>query len=137
MSEWCANCHAAIHNPTVGAGNLKLIHPSGNLAKLAQGTTVWGAPTTELGIYNAYKMSGDLTNTVATSYTSLVPYEEGTTVIATLAGDAAMTGGSAAVPAVGAVGCVPNGTTCITPFPPFWASRRPLARAPVPRTSCA
>ncbi len=117
MSEWCSNCHTALHNPNVMAANTKLIHPSGAGAKLATSATVWGAPTTEAGIYNAYKASGDLTNTVATSYTSLVPYEEGTTVIATLAGDASMIGGSAAVPAVGPAGCVPNGTTCIAAIP--------------------
>ena len=93
MSEWCANCHTDILNGAVGMGGTKLIHPAGNGATLANATTVWGAPTTQAGIYNAYKASGDLTNTVATSYTSLVPYEEGTTIIATLLTDSAATTG--------------------------------------------
>lgn len=91
MSEWCSNCHVAIHNNNTNAANTALIHPAGNGAKLtATANDLAGnaAGTTIANIYNAYKMSGDLTNTQTSSYTSLVPYEEGTGVIATLAGHA-------------------------------------------------
>ncbi len=64
MSEWCANCHGNIH--AAGSGGFE--HPSGSAAKL-------GALAS---YYNAYVKTGLLTNTSTTSYTSLVPYEEGT-----------------------------------------------------------
>jgi hypothetical protein len=41
--------------------------------------------TVEIANYNAYVKSGDLTGTVANSYTSLVPFEEGTSDRALLA----------------------------------------------------
>jgi hypothetical protein len=88
MSEWCANCHSAIHNGNVNGANTALIHPAGNTALLtAKANNLAGSAlgTTIATIYNDYKSSGDLSGTVATSYTSLVPYEEGTTTIATLA----------------------------------------------------
>jgi hypothetical protein len=100
MSEWCANCHAAIHNNNVNAGNTALIHPAGNSALLtatANDLNGNASGTTIAAIYNAYKTSGDLTGTSADSYTSLVPYEEGTKDIAALAAharnDGSMTGG--------------------------------------------
>ncbi len=92
MSQWCANCHAAIHNNVADTGTA-FIHPNGPLAVLTQATTVNGVGTTQAGIYNAYVKSGDLTNTQATSYTSLVPFEEGTAVIATLLTHSTSTGG--------------------------------------------
>ena len=64
MSEWCANCHASIHANNLGT----LRHPAGN------GATLGGYAAN----YNAYVASGNLTGTQATSYSSLVPYEEGT-----------------------------------------------------------
>ena len=66
MSEWCANCHTNMHNDNYPS---TLRHPAGNAAKL-------------LAIannYNSYVKSGDLTGTSASSYTSLVPFEEGVT----------------------------------------------------------
>ncbi len=104
MSEWCANCHRAIHNDTINSSNTALIHPAGNGAKLsatandlagnANGTTI-------ANIYNAYVKSGDLTGTSATSYSSLIPYEEGVTTLATLlghVGSASTAAGSTAGP---------------------------------------
>ncbi len=91
MSEWCANCHRAIHNNATNAANSALIHPAGNGALLtAAANNLAGdaGGSTIAAIYNAYKKSGDLTGTDSTSYTSLVPYEEGTGVIATLASHA-------------------------------------------------
>jgi len=101
MSEWCANCHTAIHNnnyPTT------LLHPAGNNEKLTMtANDLMGKPdgTTIATIYNAYKKSGNLTGTQATSYTSLVPYEEGTNVVATLAADAVIDGSKTQGPSTG------------------------------------
>jgi len=71
MSNWCANCHTGLHSEAYPA-NLR--HPTN--MKLT---------TVEIANYNAYVKSGDLTGGVATSYTSLVPFEEGTSDRATLA----------------------------------------------------
>ena len=73
MSEWCANCHGGIlttgyMSGQSGAGTR---HPAGNDALLV-GTADIAAN------YNAYVKSGDLSGNAATSYNSLVPYEEGT-----------------------------------------------------------
>jgi hypothetical protein len=65
MSEWCANCHGSI---TANDAVTHFIHPASSTALL--GSTITAN-------YNAYLKSGDLTNTSATSYTSLVPFEEG------------------------------------------------------------
>jgi hypothetical protein len=102
MSEWCSNCHTSIHNNGTNASNTFLIHPAGNGALLTATANISGTATTIQAIYNAYKMSGDLTNTQAKSYTSMVPYEEGTTVIATLAGHADTTGTQTSGPITGA-----------------------------------
>jgi hypothetical protein len=106
MSEWCANCHVSIHNDTTNAANTKLIHPAGNGALLtAAANDLAGnaTGTTIANIYNAYVKSGDLTGAQTTSYTSLVPFERGTGVLATLAGFAsnANSTGSAAGPTGG------------------------------------
>jgi hypothetical protein len=98
MSEWCANCHVSIHADN---STSTMIHPASNAAKLQASTAndLAGNPngTTIEAIYNAYKSSGDLTGTSATSYTSLVPYEEGVTDVAKLAthavNDGTQTGG--------------------------------------------
>ena len=104
MSEWCANCHIAIHNGSVNSGNTALIHPAGNSALLtATANNLAGnaSGTTIAAIYNAYVMSGNLTGTQASSYTSMVPYEEGTNVIATLAGHASNNGTQLGGPTAG------------------------------------
>jgi hypothetical protein len=73
MSEWCANCHGGIHLTTgYTSGQAGLKHPAGNTATL-------GAIADN---YNAYVKSGDLSGTIATSYNSLVPYEEQSTNLA-------------------------------------------------------
>ena len=70
MSEWCSNCHTSIHNSTASYDSgAALIHPASSDAKL--GSTI-------LANYNAYVASGDFSGTVATAYTSMVPFEEGT-----------------------------------------------------------
>jgi len=104
MSEWCSNCHVSIHNNNVNAANTKLIHPAGNTALLtATANDLQGnaAGTTIAALYNAYVNSGNLTGVVGTSYTSLVPFEEGTGVVATLAGHAGAGTGSTAGPSTG------------------------------------
>ena len=96
MSEWCSNCHRSIHNDNVNASNTQLIHPAGNGALLtATANDLQGnaAGTTIAAIYNAYKKSGDLTNTQASSFNSTVPYEAGTGVVATLVALQASAGG--------------------------------------------
>lgn len=70
LSEWCQNCHTTIHasNQSNTTGNFK--HPVGATARLNNGG--------ESAIYNNYVRTGVLTGTQLTSYTSMVPYEEGT-----------------------------------------------------------
>jgi hypothetical protein len=118
MSEWCANCHRSIHNDTVNSGNTQLIHPAGNGALLtATANDLQGnaSGTTIAAIYNAYKKSGDLTGTSASSFTSLVPYEAGTGTIATLV----TLGGSTTGPTTGSenVMCLSCHRAHATAFP--------------------
>jgi hypothetical protein len=70
MSEWCANCHAGIHNNAYPATRR---HPASN-------TSALGAIAAN---YNAYVSSGDLSGSDTTSYNSLVPFEMQETNIAT------------------------------------------------------
>lgn len=85
MSEWCANCHGAIHTaPTTSS----FLHPSGAQAKLGVLAT-W---------YNGYVKDGELSGTQDTSFTSLVPYEEGTADRAVLAPLATSDGSARAGP---------------------------------------
>ena len=62
MSEWCMNCHVIPHGDSIG-------HPAGNSVKLRN---------EHVKNYNAYIASGNLNGTTRTSYTSLVPFEMGT-----------------------------------------------------------
>lgn len=104
MSEWCANCHRTIHDNNVNAGNTALIHPAGNTALLtATANDLQGNAngTTIAALYNAYKKSGDLTGTVATSYDSMIPYEQGTGVIADLLAKSSIDGSQTAGPGTG------------------------------------
>jgi len=92
MSEWCANCHGSIHANSASAN---FIHPASSNSGAQLGTTI-------AANYNAYKKSGDLTGVQATSYTSLVPFEEGLGLssanIDTLKGHAGAGTGSTAGP---------------------------------------
>jgi len=81
MSEWCSNCHGTISQTDAAT---HFIHPAANGAVL--GTTI-------AANYNAYKMSGNLTNTVAASYTSLVPFEEGSSDLTFLLSETTKTTG--------------------------------------------
>jgi hypothetical protein len=96
MSEYCANCHAAMLNAagTVSANNTDSghVHPAGNNAKLTGGFSDSSLFSTTIATnYNAYKKSGDMSGTQATSFDSLVPFEEGTNNYATLASHASNT----------------------------------------------
>lgn len=90
MSEWCRSCHSSIHTST-GGGTFQ--HPAGNLDKLG---------SSELAMYNQYVASGNLTGVQATSYWSIVPYEEGTTDRALLASHATSDGSVLSGPSTGA-----------------------------------
>jgi mono/diheme cytochrome c family protein len=67
MSEWCANCHTAMHLDTYTSGTKGLVHPAGNGAKLT-------APIA--ANYAAYVSSGIMTGTGA-GYSALAPFETG------------------------------------------------------------
>jgi hypothetical protein len=64
MSEWCMNCH-----PGFAGSSKNSRHPAGKSAKMTS-KVVAG--------YNTYIASGNLSGTPATSYTSMVPFEMGT-----------------------------------------------------------
>jgi hypothetical protein len=66
MSEWCGNCHQAMHSDP-NSGNSR--HPSGNLARLNAEI---------ITNYNSYVSSGNLNGDSNTAYTSMVPFEMGT-----------------------------------------------------------
>ena len=80
MSEWCANCHSGIYNNISPVTSGHFIHPNGYNALLNVPANVSGTSTTIAAIYNAYRGSGNLTGGQTTSYTSLVPYEQGGTI---------------------------------------------------------
>jgi hypothetical protein len=65
--NWCASCHPDMHS------NNGYVHP----VDQSFGSTL-------AGVYNAYVKSGDLTGSATSSFTSLVPFAEGTGDIATL-----------------------------------------------------
>jgi hypothetical protein len=80
-SEWCANCHEAMHS-VFGSG---FVHAAG----VNIGSTIAAQ-------YNSYKKSGDLTGNVATAYTSLVPFQlDNTSDIPTLRNATTSTAGPA------------------------------------------
>ena len=61
MSEWCSNCHVS--------GCEGRTHPAGSCASCA-GEVFYN--------YNAYRKSGDINGRYESAYSSLVPFEEGT-----------------------------------------------------------
>jgi len=85
MSEWCANCHSAF----LGGGRGAKVHPAGDDVKLSAAV---------VANYNAYVASGNLTGSLATAYTSMVPFEMGTTDYAQLKRTAGAIGASTAGP---------------------------------------
>jgi predicted CXXCH cytochrome family protein len=69
MSEWCSNCHSNGCSGTYG-------HVNCSFARLGQIVAA---------NYNAYVKSGDINGMASRSFTSLVPFEEGTDSISLLA----------------------------------------------------
>jgi hypothetical protein len=65
MSEWCANCHAAL----ISGSAARKVHPAGENSKFSPEIA---------SDYNAYVGSGNMTGNASTAYTSLVPFEIGT-----------------------------------------------------------
>ena len=85
MSEWCSNCHTKGCSEAYG-------HP------VCSGTRC----TTEIvSNYNAYVKSGDINGRGETSFTSLVPFEEGTDDRSVLAQHAQIDGSSTSGPGYG------------------------------------
>ncbi len=79
MSEWCANCHGTMLQQNV-ARHATFDHVSGNGARLSSAA---------IANYVAYVSTGNATNAnPAVSYWSLVPFEEGTPTVPTLASHA-------------------------------------------------
>jgi hypothetical protein len=95
MSEWCANCHAGIHVQTLppAYSTSIFVHPAGGGALLTAGG--------EAAIYNQYVRTGVLTGSQATSYASLVPFEEGTDQRLALAPHATSDGSAPGGPVTG------------------------------------
>jgi hypothetical protein len=77
MSEWCANCHTNIHQPSYNSGDENLRHPAGNGAKLTQAI---------VDNYKAYVSSGRLSGSGTNSYSTLAPFELGVTDYTVLQG---------------------------------------------------
>jgi len=82
MSEWCANCHGGIHGDTLPTNQP---HATGNTTSNGHSSDLSSQDAQGVAIaarYNAYIFSGNLNGASATSYTSMVPYEEGRTLSA-------------------------------------------------------
>jgi hypothetical protein len=91
MSQWCLNCH-----PGVNGTNM---HPTGSAGALSQNV---------IEIYNAYIATANLTGSAAAAYTSLVPFEMGTTNYSILKQTANSDGSVRSGPTTGA------NVTCLT-----------------------
>ena len=66
VSEWCKNCHTAMHQDTYNTGQAGQRHPAGNGAKLTADIVT---------NYNAYVSSGIMTNTnTAKAFSTLAPF---------------------------------------------------------------
>lgn len=94
MSEWCVNCHGAYSGPGSGKG-----HPAGNHVKMTSRT---------IANYNAYIGSGNLAGTSSSSYTSIAPFEMGTSDYAILKRTASRDGSVKAGPDTA------SNVTCLT-----------------------
>jgi hypothetical protein len=71
MSEWCANCHTAMHlTSAYQSGQGGLVHPAGNAAKLT---------STIAANYAAYVSSGVTGSPPMGGYSALAPFETGDT----------------------------------------------------------
>jgi predicted CXXCH cytochrome family protein len=96
MSEWCKNCHSEIHSEGYVSGFGGQRHPAASNAFLKP---------TQYNIYNTYVSSGVYT-AGATLYTSLVPFEQGSTPTLTALQTAANAGTAPTAGATSAVMCL-------------------------------
>jgi predicted CXXCH cytochrome family protein len=94
MSEWCVNCH----NTFTGSGNAPG-HPAGNLIKISPRL---------IANYNAYIASGNTSGNSSTSYTTMVPFEMGTSDYLLMKRTARSDGSMTAGPDTG------SNVTCLT-----------------------
>ncbi len=78
MSEWCENCHTLSQLHTAPTSSVNG-HPAGDNINAVLSNPNYSSANgdTVAMIYNSYVYTGNLTGSVAASYTSLVPYEEG------------------------------------------------------------
>lgn len=91
MSEWCQNCHTSIHVDASTASGF--LHPASSGSRLIEGG--------EDAIYNNYVRSGVLSGNSLDSYTSMVPYEEGTSDRSSLSAHAVSDGSHTQGPGTG------------------------------------
>jgi predicted CXXCH cytochrome family protein len=96
MSEWCKNCHSEIHSEGYVSGFGGQRHPAAKDAYLKP---------TQYNIYNTYVSSG-VYQGGATLYTSLVPFEQGTSPSLTALQTAANAGAAPTAGATSAVMCL-------------------------------
>ncbi len=68
MSEWCRNCHTNMHD-----GTNSFAHPSPGALDVGI-----------ISYYNSYVKTGDVTGNLSTAYSSLVPFEVGSSYYPTL-----------------------------------------------------
>ena len=90
MSEWCQNCHPAIHND---GGAFVNQHPVGIDARLTMDV---------INNYSFYLFTGNLTGSRDAAYTSMVPFEMGTKDYSILKGTANSTNANRSGPQNGA-----------------------------------
>jgi hypothetical protein len=115
MSEWCANCHLGIYNNVSNATTSgHPIHPTGSAALLSGTANISGTLTTYAAIYNAYISSGNLIGKQGSSYTSLVPYEEGTSDMSALGSHATNTAAMYSTPGPGGYGTYTDNVMCLS-----------------------
>jgi predicted CXXCH cytochrome family protein len=96
MSEWCKNCHSEIHSEGYVSGFGGQRHPAASNAYLKP---------TQYNIYNTYVSSG-VYSAGASLYTSLVPFEQGTTPTLTALQTAANAGTAPTAGATSGVMCL-------------------------------
>lgn len=84
MSEWCTNCHN-----NLGGSNNTPGHPAGNLLKMS---------SRMVANYNSYVASGNVSGNRTNSYTSMVPFEMGTSDYSVLKRTASIDGSMTAGP---------------------------------------
>jgi predicted CXXCH cytochrome family protein len=96
MSEWCKNCHSEIHSEGYVSGFGGQRHPAASNAYLKP---------TQYNIYNTYVSSG-VYQAGASLYTSLVPFEQGTTPTLTALQTAANAGAAPTAGATSSVMCL-------------------------------